>query len=78
MEGRHQPIVTREEFERVQKLIEEKRPQMEQDWKMYTMAQKVLYAVVDDPEGMLENMAVVLGCGIAGGAVESPTPSVVS
>ena len=45
---------------------------------MYTMAQKVLYAVVDDPEGMLENMAVVLGCGIAGGAVESPTPSVVS
>ncbi|MCI8872300.1 MAG: hypothetical protein HFH51_05515 [Lachnospiraceae bacterium] len=78
VEGRHQPIVTREEFERVQKLIEEKRPQMEQDWKMYTMAQKVLYAVVDDPEGMLENMAVVLGCGIAGGAVESPTPSVVS
>ena len=52
---------------------------MEQDWKMYTMEKKVLYAVVDDPEEMLENTEVVLGCGIAGGgAVESPTPSVVS
>ena len=29
VEGKHQPIVTKEEFERVQKLIEEKRPQME-------------------------------------------------
>ncbi len=29
VEGRHQPIVTKEEFEKVQKLIEEKSPQME-------------------------------------------------
>ena len=29
VEEKHQPIVTKEEFERVQKLIEEKRPQME-------------------------------------------------
>ena len=29
VEGKHQPIVTKEEFEKVQKLIEEKRPQME-------------------------------------------------
>ena len=139
VEGKHQPIVTKEEFEKVQKLIEEKRPQMEhfrknrgihsddlwrrklrcqcghafaktrwhsksrdfttytykcydqtrtgtiaarlknglsienvcrsplvQDWKMYTMAQKVLHAVFDDPEGTLLNAAAVLGCGIAG------------
>ncbi len=138
VEGRHQPIVTKEEFERVQKLIEEKRPQMEQcrknrgvysddlwrrkmrchcghafaktkwhtktdfitytykcydqtrtgtisarlknglsiegvcrsplvqDWKMYTMAQKVLHAVFDDREGTLLDAAAVLGCGIAG------------
>ncbi len=139
VEGRHQPIVTKEEFERVQKLIEEKRPQMEQclksrgvhsddlwrrklrcqcghafaktrwhsksrdfttytykcydqtrtgtvparlknglsiegvcraplvqDWKIHTMAQKVLHAVFDDPEGTLLDAAAVLGCGIAG------------
>ncbi len=139
VEGKHQPIVTKEEFEKVQKLIEEKRPQMEhfrknrgihsddlwrrklrcqcghafaktrwhsksrdfttytykcydqtrtgtiaarlknglsienvcrsplvQDWKMYTMAQKVLHAVFDDPEGTLLDAAAVLGCGIAG------------
>ncbi len=138
VEGKRQPIVTKEEFERVQKLIEEKRPQMEgcrknrgiysedlwrrkmrchcghafaktkwhtrtdfttytykcydqtrtgtisarlkngpsiegvcrsplvQDWKMYTMAQKVLHAVFDDPEGTLLDAAAVLGCGIAG------------
>ena len=30
VEGKHQPIVTKEEFEKVQKMIEEKRPQMEQ------------------------------------------------
>ena len=138
VEGKHQPIVTKEEFERVQKLIEEKRPQMErcrknrgiysedlwrrkmrchcghafaktkwhtktdfttytykcydqtrtgtisarlknglsiegvcrsplvQDWKMYTMAQKVLHAVFDNPEGTLLDAAAVLGCGIAG------------
>ncbi len=139
VEGKHQPIVTKEEFEKVQKLIEEKRPQMEhfrknrgihsddlwrrklrcqcghafaktrwhsksrdfttytykcydqtrtgtiaarlknglsienvcrsplvQDWKMYTMAQKVLHAVFDDPEGTLKNAAAVLGLGAAG------------
>ncbi len=139
VEGRHQPIVTKEEFERVQKLIEEKRPQMEQclksrgvhsddlwrrklrcqcghafaktrwhsksrdfttytykcydqtrtgtisarlknglsiegvcraplvqDWKMYTMAQKVLHAVFDDPEGTLREAAAILGLGAAG------------
>ena len=33
---------------------------------MYTMAQKVLHAVFDDPEGTLLNAAAVLGCGIAG------------
>ena len=139
VEGKHQPIVTKEEFEKVQKLIEEKRPQMEnfrknrgihsddlwrrklrcqcghafaktrwhsksrdfttytykcydqtrtgtvparlknglsiegvcraplvQDWKIHTMAQKVLHAVFDDPEGTLLNAAAVLGCGIAG------------
>ena len=139
VEGRHQPIVTKEEFERVQKLIEEKRPQMEQclksrgvhsddlwrrklrcqcghafaktrwhsksrdfttytykcydqtrtgtvparlknglsiegvcraplvqDWKIHTMAQKVLHAVFDDPEGTLKNAAAVLGLGAAG------------
>ncbi len=37
-----------------------------QDWKMYTMAQKILHAVFDDPEGTLLNAAAVLGCGIAG------------
>lgn len=37
-----------------------------QDWKMYTMAQKVLHAVFDDPEGTLLDAAAVLGCGIAG------------
>ena len=139
VEGKHQPIVSKEEFERVQKLIEEKRPQMEQcrknkgvhsddlwrrklrcqcghafaktrwhsksrdfttytykcydqtrtgtiparlknglsiegvcrsplvqDWKMYTMAQKVLHAVFDDPEGTLREAAAVLGLGAAG------------
>ena len=138
VEGKHQPIVTKEEFERVQKMIEEKRPHIEkclksrgvhsddlwrrkmrchcghafaktkwhtktdfitytykcydqtrtgtiaarlknglsiesvcrsplvQDWKMYTMAQKILHAVFDDPEGTLKNAAAVLGCGIAG------------
>ena len=139
VEGKHQPIVTKEEFEKVQKLIEEKRPQMEkcrknrgihsddlwrrklrcqcghafaktrwhsksrdfttytykcydqtrtgtisarlknglsiegvcraplvQDWKIHTMAQKVLHAVFDDPEGTLLDAAAVLGCGIAG------------
>ena len=139
VEGRHQPIVTKEEFERVQKLIEEKRPQMEQclksrgvhsddlwrrklrcqcghafaktrwhsksrdfttytykcydqtrtgtisarlknglsiegvcraplvqDWKIHTMAQKVLHAVFDDPEGTLREAAAILGLGAAG------------
>ena len=138
VEGKHQPIVTKEEFERVQKMIEEKRPHIEkclksrgvhsdylwrrkmrchcghafaktkwhtktdfitytykcydqtrtgtvparlknglsiegvcrsplvQDWKMYTMAQKILHAVFDDPERTLLNAAAVLGCGIAG------------
>ena len=139
VEGRHQPIVTKEEFERVQKLIEEKRPQMEQclksrgvhsddlwrrklrcqcghafaktrwhsksrdfttytykcydqtrtgtisarlknglsiegvcraplvqDWKIHTMAQKVLHAVFDDPEGTLRKAAAILGLGAAG------------
>ncbi len=33
---------------------------------MYTMAQKILHAVFDDPEGTLLNAAAVLGCGIAG------------
>ena len=37
-----------------------------QDWKMYTMAQKVLHAVFDDPEGTLLDAAAVLGCSIAG------------
>ena len=37
-----------------------------QDWKIHTMAQKVLHAVFDDPEGTLLNAAAVLGCGIAG------------
>ncbi len=139
VEGKHQPIVTKEEFEKVQKLIEEKRPQMEhfrknrgihsddlwrrklrcqcghafaktrwhsksrdfttytykcydqtrtgtisarlknglsiegvcraplvQDWKIHTMAQKVLHAVFDDPEGTLREAAAVLGLGAAG------------
>ena len=139
VEGKHQPIVTKEEFEKVQKMIEEKRPQMEhfrknrgihsddlwrrklrcqcghafaktrwhsksrdfttytykcydqtrtgtiparlknglsiegvcraplvQDWKIHTMAQKVLHAVFDDPEGTLKNAAAVLGLGAAG------------
>ncbi len=138
VEGKHQPIVTKEEFERVQKMMAEKDAQMGQrrknkgvhsddlwrrkmrcqcghafaktkwhtktdfitytykcydqtrtgtiaarlknglgienvcrsplvqDWKMYTMAQKVLHAVFDDPEGTLLNAAAVLGCGIAG------------
>ena len=30
------------------------------------LAQKVLHAVFDDPEGTLKNAAAVLGCGIAG------------
>jgi len=33
---------------------------------MYTMAQKVLHAVFDDPEGTLKNAAAALGYGIAG------------
>ncbi|MDE7176857.1 MAG: recombinase family protein [Lachnospiraceae bacterium] len=138
VEGRHQPIVTKEEFERVQKLIEEKSPQMEkcrtnrgvysddlwrkkmrcqcghafaktkwhskknfttytykcydqtrtgtvsarlknslsiegvcpvplvQDWKMHTMAQKVLHAIFDDTEATLREAAAVLGGGLAG------------
>lgn len=138
VEGRHQPIVTKEEFERVQKLIEEKSPQMEkcrtnrgvysddlwrkkmrcqcghafaktkwhskknfttytykcydqtrtgtvsarlknglsiegvcpvplvQDWKMHTMAQKVLHAIFDDTEVTLREAAAVLGGGLAG------------
>ena len=138
VEGKHQPIVTKEEFGRVQKMMAEKDAQMGQrrknkgvysddlwrrkmrcqcghafaktkwhtktdfitytykcydqtrtgtiaarlknglsienvcrsplvqDWKMYTMAQKVLHAVFDDPEGTLLNAAAVLGCGIAG------------
>ena len=37
-----------------------------QDWKVHTMAQKVLHAVFDDPEGTLLDAAAVLGCGIAG------------
>ena len=142
--GKHQPIVTKEEFERVQKMMAEKDAQMGQrrknkgvhsddlwrrkmrcqcghafaktkwhtktdfitytykcydqtrtgticgkaenglsienvcrsplvqDWKIHTMAQKVLHAVFDDPEGTLLNAAAVLGCGIGGGAVGSP------
>ena len=138
VEGRHQPIVTKEEFERVQKMMVEKDAQMGQrrknkgvysddlwrrkmrcqcghafaktkwhtktdfitytykcydqtrtgtiparlknglsiegvcrsplvqDWKMYTMAQKVLHAVFDDPERTLMDAAAVLGCGTAG------------
>ena len=138
VEGKHQPIVTKEEFGRVQKMMAEKDAQMGQrrknkgvhsddlwrrkmrcqcghafaktkwhtktdfitytykcydqtrtgtiaarlknglsienvcrsplvqDWKMYTMAQKVLHAVFDDPEGTLLNAAAVLGCGIVG------------
>ena len=138
VEGKHQPIVTKEEFERVQKMMAEKDAQMGQrrknkgvhsddlwrrkmrcqcghafaktkwhtktdfitytykcydqtrtgtiaarlknglgiegvcrsplvqDWKMYTMAQKVLHAVFDDPERTLMDAAAVLGCGIAG------------
>ena len=137
VEGKHQPIVTKEEFGRVQKMMAEKDAQMGQrrknkgvhsddlwrrkmrcqcghafaktkwhtktdfitytykcydqtrtgtiaarlknglsiegvcrsplvqDWKMYTMAQKVLHAVFDDPEGTLLD-AAALGCGIAG------------
>ena len=37
-----------------------------QDWKIHTMAQKVLHAVFDDPEGTLKNAAAVLGLGAAG------------
>ena len=138
VEGKHQPIVTKEEFERVQKMMAEKDAQMGQrrknkgvysddlwrrkmrcqcghafaktkwhtktdfitytykcydqtrtgtiaarlknglsiegvcraplvqDWKIHTMAQKVLHAVFDDPEGTLLNAAAVLGCGIVG------------
>lgn len=138
VEGRHQPIVTKEEFGRVQRLLEEKSPQMEkcrknrgvysddlwrkklrcqcghafaktkwhtktdfttytykcygqtrtgtvaarlknglgiegvcpvplvQDWKMNTMAQKVLHAIFDDPERTLKEAAAVLGGGLAG------------
>ena len=139
VEGKHQPIVTKEEYERVQKMMAEKDAQMGQrrknkgvhsddlwrrkmrcqcghafaktkwhtktdfitytykcydqtrtgtiaarlknglsiegvcrsplvqDWKMYTMAQKVLHAVFDDLEGTRLNAAAVLGCGITGG-----------
>jgi len=138
VEGRHQPIVTKEEFERVQKLMAEKSRQMEkcrtnrgvyaddlwrkkmrcqcghafaktrwhskknfttytykcydqtrtgtvsarlknglsiegvcpvplvQDWKMHSMAQKVLHAIFDDPEATLREAAAVLGGGAAG------------
>ncbi len=138
VEGRHQPIVTKEEFERVQKLMAEKSRQMEkcrtnrgvyaddlwrkkmrcqcghafaktrwhskknfttytykcydqtrtgtvsarlknglsiegvcpvplvQDWKMHTMAQKVLHAIFDDPEATLREAEAVLGGGAAG------------
>ncbi len=37
-----------------------------QDWKIHTMAQKVLHAVFDDPEGTLREAAAVLGLGAAG------------
>ena len=37
-----------------------------QDWKIHTMAQKVLHAVFDDPEWTLKNTAAVLGLGAAG------------
>ncbi len=138
VEGRHQPIVTKEEFERVQKLMAEKSRQMEkcrtnrgvyaddlwrkkmrcqcghafaktrwhskknfttytykcydqtrtgtvsarlknglsiegvcpvplvQDWKMHSMAQKVLHAIFDDPEETLREAEAVLGGGAAG------------
>ena len=139
VEGKHQPIVTKEEFERVQRMLEEKNAQtaqwrknkgvysddlwrrklrcqcghafaktrwhsksrdfttytykcydqtrtgtvparlknglsiegvcrvpLVQDWKIHTMAQKVLHAVFDDPEGTLLDAAAVLGCSIAG------------
>lgn len=138
VEGKHQPIVTKEEFGRVQKLMEAKSPQMEkcrknkgvysedlwrrklrcqcghafaktkwhtktdfttytykcyaqtrtgtvaarlknglsiegvcpvplvQDWKLNTMAQKVLHAIFDDTEGTLRSAAAVLGGGAAG------------
>ena len=37
-----------------------------QDWKIHTMAQKVLHAVFDDPEGTVRSAADMLGCGTAG------------
>ena len=37
-----------------------------QDWKMHTMAQKVLHAIFDDPEATLKEAAAVLGGGLAG------------
>ncbi len=139
VEGKHQPIVTKEEFEKVQRMLEEKNAQtaqwrknkgvysddlwrrklrcqcghafaktrwhsksrdfttytykcydqtrtgtvparlknglsiegvcrapLVQDWKIHTMAQKVLHAVFDDPEGTLREAAAILGLGAAG------------
>ena len=37
-----------------------------QDWKLNTMAQKVLHAIFDDTEGTLRSAAAVLGGGAAG------------
>jgi len=37
-----------------------------QDWKVHTMAQKVLHAVFDDPEGTLRKAAAIFGLGAAG------------
>ena len=37
-----------------------------QDWKIHTMAQKVLHAVFDDPEGTVRSVADMLGCGTVG------------
>ena len=37
-----------------------------QDWKIHTMAQNVLHAVFDDPEGTLREAAAILGLGAAG------------
>ena len=45
--GKHQPIVSKEEFERVQKLIEEKRPQMEKCRKNKGVHSDALYNLVD-------------------------------
>ena len=37
-----------------------------QDWKIHMMAQKVLHAVFDNPEGTVRSAADMLGCGTVG------------